>query len=63
MFNCINVYPDDITHLKKGTISRPIHLTYDELELTEGVKEHFFAIGTERKVQHPLVQQLLQQKL
>jgi hypothetical protein len=41
MFNCINVYPDDITHLKKGTISRPIHLTYDELELTEGVKEHF----------------------
>ena len=41
MFNCINLYPDDITHLKKGTISRHIHLTYDELELTEGVKEHF----------------------
>lgn len=26
----------------------------------EGVKEHFFAIGTEKKVQHPLVQRLLQ---
>jgi LysR family transcriptional activator of nhaA len=25
----------------------------------EGVTEHFFAIGTERKVQHPLVQRLL----
>ena len=27
--------------------------------LCEGVNEHFFAIGTERKVQHPLVLQLL----
>lgn len=27
-----------------------------------GVKEHFFAIGTERKVHHPLVQSLLQQR-
>lgn len=26
----------------------------------EGVQEHFFAIGTEKKVQHPLVQQVLQ---
>ncbi len=26
----------------------------------EGVTEHFFAIGTEKKVQHPLVQRLLQ---
>jgi LysR family transcriptional regulator, transcriptional activator of nhaA len=26
----------------------------------EGVNEHFFAIGTEKKVQHPLVQRLLQ---
>lgn len=26
----------------------------------EGVSEHFFAIGTEKKVQHPLVQRLLQ---
>ena len=25
----------------------------------EGVQEHFFAIGTERRVQHPLVQRLL----
>jgi LysR family transcriptional regulator, transcriptional activator of nhaA len=25
----------------------------------EGVEEHFFAIGTERKVQHPLVRQML----
>ena len=25
----------------------------------EGVEEHFFAIGTERKIQHPLVQRLL----
>jgi LysR family transcriptional activator of nhaA len=29
----------------------------------EGVTEHFYAIGTERKVHHPLVQQLLKQKL
>ena len=25
----------------------------------EGVEEHFFAIGTEKKVSHPLVQRLL----
>jgi LysR family transcriptional activator of nhaA len=25
----------------------------------DGVEEHFFAIGTERKIQHPLVQRLL----
>ena len=25
----------------------------------EGIEEHFWAIGTERKVQHPLVQRLL----
>jgi len=30
------------------------------LGLCEGVIEHFFAIGTEKKVQHPLVQRLLQ---
>ena len=29
----------------------------------EGVMEHFFAIGTEKKVQHPLVQRLLQPPL
>ncbi len=28
--------------------------------LCDGVTEHFFAIGTEKKVQHPLVQRLLQ---
>ena len=28
----------------------------------EGVVEHFFAIGTEKKVQHPLVQRLLPAK-
>ncbi len=27
--------------IKKGTISRPYHLTYDELELTELVKDPF----------------------
>jgi LysR family transcriptional activator of nhaA len=25
----------------------------------EGVEEHFFAIGTERRVQHPLVSRLV----
>ncbi len=29
----------------------------------EGVKEQFFAIGTERKVQHPLVQRILQARI
>ncbi len=29
----------------------------------EGVKEQFFAIGTERKVQHPLVQRILRARL
>lgn len=29
----------------------------------DGVQEHFYAIATARKVQHPLVQQLLEQKL
>jgi LysR family transcriptional activator of nhaA len=28
----------------------------------EGVAEHYFAISTERKVAHPLVQQLLRKK-
>lgn len=31
----------------------------ERIGLCEGVNEHFFAIGTERKVQHPLVLQLL----
>jgi LysR family transcriptional activator of nhaA len=25
----------------------------------QGVEEHFFAIGTEKRIQHPLVQRLL----
>jgi LysR family transcriptional activator of nhaA len=29
----------------------------------DGVSEQFFAIGTEKKVQHPLVQRLLQPAL
>jgi LysR family transcriptional activator of nhaA len=36
------------------------HYDVQRLGPCEGVKEHFFAIGTEKKVQHPLVQQLLQ---
>jgi LysR family transcriptional activator of nhaA len=41
-------------------------LAHDEVQrlgLCEGVTEHFFAIGTEKKVQHPLVQRLLQPAL
>jgi uncharacterized protein YjbI with pentapeptide repeats len=47
IFKCINLYPDDITHLKKGTISRPLHLTYEELGLLEGVKRHFLRVTEE----------------
>lgn len=36
------------------------HYDVQRLGPCEGVKENFFAIGTEKKVQHPLVQQLLQ---
>ena len=39
------------------------HYAVQRLGACEGVREHFFAIGTERKVHHPLVQQLLLQKL
>lgn len=39
------------------------HYAVSRLGACTGVKEHFFAIGTERKVHHPLVQSLLQQKL
>jgi LysR family transcriptional activator of nhaA len=28
-----------------------------------GVEEHFFAIGSERKIQHPLVQRLLPRRV
>ena len=36
------------------------HYAVKRLGHCEGVSEHFFAIGTEKKVQHPLVQRLLQ---
>lgn len=35
------------------------HYAVHRLGPCEGVNEHFFAIGTEKKVQHPLVQRLL----
>lgn len=35
------------------------HNTVKKLGLCDGVEENFFAIGTEKKVQHPLVQRLL----
>ena len=37
------------------------HYDVQRVGLCDSVSEHFFAIGTERKVQHPLVQLLLQQ--
>jgi LysR family transcriptional regulator, transcriptional activator of nhaA len=36
------------------------HYGVQRLGACDGVNEHFFAIGTEKKVQHPLVQRLLQ---
>jgi LysR family transcriptional activator of nhaA len=39
------------------------HYAVQRLGPCEGVTEHFFAIGTEKKVQHPLVQRLLQPAL
>lgn len=36
------------------------HYAVQRLGPCEGITEHFFAIGTEKKVQHPLVQRLLQ---
>jgi LysR family transcriptional activator of nhaA len=35
------------------------HYAVQRLGPCEGVNEHFFAIGTEKKVHHPLVQRLL----
>jgi LysR family transcriptional activator of nhaA len=35
------------------------HYGVRKLGPCDGVQEHFFAIGTEKKVQHPLVQQVL----
>jgi len=39
------------------------HYAVQRLGPCEGVAEHFFAIGTEKKVHHPLVQRLLQPAL
>jgi LysR family transcriptional activator of nhaA len=39
------------------------HYAVQRLGPCEGVTEQFFAIGTEKKVQHPLVQRLLQPAL
>lgn len=39
------------------------HYAVQRLGPCDGVTEHFFAIGTEKKVQHPLVQRLLQPAL
>lgn len=39
------------------------HYAVTRLGLCDGVTEHFFAIGTEKKVHHPLVQRLLQAAL
>jgi LysR family transcriptional activator of nhaA len=39
------------------------HYPVQRLGSCEGVTEHFFAIGTEKKVHHPLVQRLLQPAL
>ena len=36
------------------------HYAVHRLAACDGISEHFFAIGTEKKVQHPLVQRLLQ---
>ncbi|MFM9899517.1 MAG: LysR family transcriptional regulator [Polaromonas sp.] len=36
------------------------HYAVQRLGPCEGITEHFYAIGTEKKVQHPLVQRLLQ---
>ncbi len=39
------------------------HYSVQLLGPCDGITEHFFAIGTEKKVQHPLVQRLLQSAL
>lgn len=39
------------------------HYAVQRIGGCDGVTEHFFAIGTEKKVQHPLVQRLLQPAL
>jgi LysR family transcriptional activator of nhaA len=36
------------------------HYPVQKMGLCDGITEHFYAIGTEKKVQHPLAQRLLQ---
>ena len=36
------------------------HYAVQRLGLCDGITEHFYAVGTQKKVQHPLVQRLLQ---
>ena len=38
------------------------HYAVHRIGACDGIAEHFYAIGTEKKVQHPLVQRLLQAK-
>jgi LysR family transcriptional regulator, transcriptional activator of nhaA len=38
------------------------HYGVQKLGLCEGVSEQFFGVGTERKVQHPLVKRLLRDR-
>jgi hypothetical protein len=33
IFGCINLYPEDVTNLKKPTISHIVHLTYKDLQV------------------------------
>ncbi len=40
-----------------------LHYAVERLGPCDGVIEHFYAIGTEKKVQHPLVQRMLQASL
>ena len=40
-----------------------LHYAVNRLGPCDGVIEHFYAIGTEKKVQHPLVQRMLQASL
>ena len=53
IFPAAECVQEDLTH----------QYAVQRLGACEGVTEHFYAIGTERKVHHPLVQQLLKQKL
>jgi LysR family transcriptional activator of nhaA len=57
--NGMGIFPAAESVLDELTTHYAVH----RLGACEGVTEHFFAIGTERKVHHPLVQQMLKHKL